>query len=34
VVSTSFNHMQGGIWNRWRDDIVGAQVIPALRAVK
>jgi CubicO group peptidase (beta-lactamase class C family) len=31
VVFTAGNYMQGGIWNQWRHDIVGAGVIPALR---
>jgi CubicO group peptidase (beta-lactamase class C family) len=31
VVFTGGNYMQGGIWLRWRDDIVGAIIIPGLR---
>ncbi len=31
VVFTGGNYLQGGIWNRWRDEIVGAQIIPAIR---
>jgi len=31
VVMTGGNYQQGGIWNRWRDDIVGAAIIPAIR---
>ena len=30
VVLTGGNYLQGGIWNRWRDDIVGAALIPAI----
>jgi CubicO group peptidase (beta-lactamase class C family) len=30
VVFTGGNYMQGGIWNRWRDEIVGAEIIPAI----
>jgi CubicO group peptidase (beta-lactamase class C family) len=31
VAMTGGNYGQGGIWTRWRDEIVGAQIIPALR---
>lgn len=31
VVFTGGNYGQGGIWTRWRDDIVGAQIISAIR---
>lgn len=31
VVITGGNYGQGGIWTRWRDDIVGAQIIPAIQ---
>lgn len=31
VVITGGNYGQGGIWTRWRDDIVGGQIIAALR---
>ncbi|MFT3727793.1 MAG: serine hydrolase [Terricaulis sp.] len=31
VVFTGGNYMQGGIWLRWRDDIIGGIVIPAMR---
>jgi CubicO group peptidase (beta-lactamase class C family) len=31
VVFTGGNYNQGGIWNRWRHDIVGAELIPAIR---
>lgn len=31
VVFTGGNYRQGGIWNRWRDEIVGAEIIPAIR---
>lgn len=31
VVFTGGNYMQGGIWLRWRDDIIGGQIIPAMR---
>lgn len=31
VVFTGGNYLQGGIWNRWRHEIVGAQIIPAIR---
>jgi CubicO group peptidase (beta-lactamase class C family) len=31
VMLTGGNYNQGGIWNRWRDDIVGAQLVPAIR---
>jgi CubicO group peptidase (beta-lactamase class C family) len=30
VVFTAGNYMQGGIWNRWRDNLVGAELIPAI----
>ena len=31
VVFTAGNYMQGGIWGRWRDEIVGKEIIPAIR---
>lgn len=31
VVITGGNYGQGGIWNRWRDEIVGAGVVAAMR---
>lgn len=31
VVVTAGNYAQGGIWNRFRNDLVGAQLIPAVR---
>lgn len=31
VVFTGGNYMQGGIWGRWRQEIVGDQIIPAIR---
>ncbi len=31
VVITAGNYGQGGIWTRWRDNIVAAQIIPAIR---
>lgn len=31
VVFTGGNYRQGGIWSRWPYDIVGAQIIPAIR---
>lgn len=30
VVMTGGNYGQGAIWTKWRDEIVGAQIIPAL----
>lgn len=30
VVFTGANYMQGGIWSRWRDEIVGGVIIPAI----
>lgn len=30
VVFTGANYMQGGIWTRWRDDLVGGVIIPAI----
>jgi hypothetical protein len=30
VVLTGGNYLQGGIWNRWRDNLVGAELIPAI----
>lgn len=30
VVFTGGNYMQGGIWGRWRDEIVGGEIIPAI----
>lgn len=32
VVITAGNYAQGGIWNRFRNDLVGAQLLPAVRA--
>ena len=32
VVFTGGNYMQGGIWLRWKDEIVGGEIIPALHA--
>src|SRR5262249_6916719 len=31
VVFTGGNYMQGGIWLHWRDDIVGAIIIPGMQ---
>jgi CubicO group peptidase (beta-lactamase class C family) len=31
VVFTGGNYLQGGIWGRWRQTIVGDQIIPAIR---
>jgi len=31
VVITAGNYTQGGIWNRWRDQIVGGAIIPAIQ---
>ena len=31
VVMTGGNYGQGGIWNRWRDEIVGAGIVAAIR---
>lgn len=31
VTFTAGNYGQGGIWGRWRDNIVGATIIPAIR---
>lgn len=31
VVFTAANYAQGGIWGRWRDQIVGGEIIPAIR---
>jgi hypothetical protein len=31
VVFTGGNYIQGGIWGRWRQEIVGDQIIPAIR---
>jgi len=31
VVFTGGNYGQGGIWLRWREQIVGAQILPAIR---
>jgi CubicO group peptidase (beta-lactamase class C family) len=31
VVFTGGNYLQGGIWSRWRDDIIGAQLVAAIR---
>jgi hypothetical protein len=30
VVMTGGNYGQGGIWTRWRDQIVGGAIIPAI----
>jgi len=34
VVFTGGNYMQGGIWNRWGEQLIGGQIIPAIRAAK
>jgi hypothetical protein len=31
IVFTAGNYRQGGIWGRWRDEIVGKEIIPAIR---
>jgi CubicO group peptidase (beta-lactamase class C family) len=31
VVFTGGNYRQGGIWSRWRDEIVGGEIIPAIQ---
>ena len=31
VVFTAGNYRQGGIWGRFRDQIVGREIIPAIR---
>lgn len=31
VVFTAGNYLQGGIWGRWRQEIVGGEIIPAIR---
>lgn len=31
AVFTGGNYMQGGIWGRWADQLIGGQVIPAIR---
>lgn len=31
VVLTGGNYGQGGIWTSWRDDLVGARIIAAIR---
>jgi hypothetical protein len=31
VVITAGNYGQGGIWNRWRDEIVARQILAAIR---
>jgi len=31
VAFTGGNYMQGGIWGRWRDEIVGGSIIPAIQ---
>jgi CubicO group peptidase (beta-lactamase class C family) len=31
VVFTGGNYGQGGIWSRWADEIVGGEIIPAIR---
>jgi CubicO group peptidase (beta-lactamase class C family) len=30
VVFTGGNYLQGGIWNRWADQFIGGQIIPAI----
>lgn len=32
VVLTAGNYRQGGIWTQWRNNIVGAEIIPAIRS--
>ncbi len=32
VVFTGGNYMQGGIWSRWGEQLIGGQIIPAIRA--
>ena len=34
VVFTGGNYRQGGIWGRWANEIVGAQIIPAMRETR
>jgi len=31
VVFTGGNYMQGGIWSRWGEQLIGGQIIPAIR---
>ncbi len=31
VVFTAGNYRQGGIWGRFRDDIAGGEIVPAIR---
>jgi len=31
VVFTGGNYGQGGIWNKWRDQMIPEQIIPAIR---
>ena len=31
VVFTGGNYHQGGVWGRWKDQIVAQQIIPAIR---
>ena len=34
VVLTGGNYMQGGVWGRWRDEIVGGHIIPAMAGAR
>jgi CubicO group peptidase (beta-lactamase class C family) len=34
VVFTGGNYRQGGIWGRWADEIVGADIIPAMKPAR
>jgi hypothetical protein len=31
VVFTGGNYRQGGIWGRWGNEIVGGEIVPAIR---
>jgi hypothetical protein len=31
VVFTGGNYRQGGIWGRWGDEIIGAEIVPTMR---
>jgi CubicO group peptidase (beta-lactamase class C family) len=34
VLFTGGNYFRGGIWGRWRDEIIGGHIIPALKEVR
>ena len=31
VVFTGGNYRQGGIWSRWQDELIGAEIVPSMK---